>query len=168
MNMSTDLLSLDLYPGAVKRGQAVFQIKYLAHYDKDAWGPLAYAKDGDAGFDLRAVVPVDLAPGERRLVPTGVAVAVPAGYELQVRSRSGMALRNGLVVANGVGTIDAGYRGEVGIILHNIGRHSQTVHYGDRIAQGVLSAVPRMYFVEVDELPDSVRGSSGYGSSGTN
>lgn len=166
--MSAELLNLDLYPGAVKRGQAVFQIKYLESYDRAAWGPLAYAKEGDAGFDLRAVVPFDLAPNERRLIPTGISVAVPAGYELQVRSRSGMALRSGLVVANGVGTIDAGYRGEVGVILHNIGRHPQTVHYGDRIAQGVLSAVPRMYFVEVDELPTSERGGNGFGSSGVN
>lgn len=166
--MSTDLLSLDLYPGAVKRGQAVFQIKYLESYDKEAWGPLAYAKEGDAGFDLRSVVPFDLSPNERRLIPTGISVAVPMGYELQVRSRSGMALRNGLIVANGVGTVDAGYRGEVGVILHNISRHTQAIRYGDRIAQGVLSAVPKMYFVEVEELPTSERGSSGYGSSGVN
>jgi dUTP pyrophosphatase len=167
--MSTDLLSLDLYPGAVKRGQAVFQIKYFPHYDKDAWGPLIYAKGGDAGFDLRyAGEGWELQPGERKLLATGVSVAVPMGYELQVRSRSGMALRYGVVVANGVGTVDAGYRGEVGVILHNIGRHPHILGRGDRIAQGVLSAVPRMYFVEVDELPDSVRGDSGFGSSGIN
>lgn len=127
-----------------------------------------YATADAAGLDLRAAIdePVVLAPGERGLVPTGLALAIPRGYEGQVRPRSGLALRHGVTVVNSPGTIDADYRGEVGIVLVNHGNEPFTVNPGDRIAQLVLAPVLRAELELVDELPETERGVGGYGSTG--
>ncbi|MBR4608739.1 MAG: dUTP diphosphatase [Lachnospiraceae bacterium] len=128
-----------------------------------------YAKPGDAGFDLFAVEETVVMPGQTVIIKTGLAVAVPEGFEMQVRMRSGASLRTPLIVANAPGTVDSGYRGEVGIIVRNV--HPTlpyTVHKGGRIAQGVIAPVVTAEFTEVDELPDSERGSGGFGSTGSN
>jgi dUTP pyrophosphatase len=122
-----------------------------------------------AGMDVCAAVdePVVLAPGDVKLIPTGLYVAVPAGYEVQVRPRSGLALKHGLVIVNSPGTIDADYRGEVGIIVGNIGRQAFTVTRGLRVAQLVVAAVARAEVEIVAELPETGRGDGGFGHSGT-
>lgn len=123
---------------------------------------------GASGFDLRAAVtePVTLQPGERALIPTGIAIAMPEGLEAQVRPRSGLALKHGITCLNSPGTIDADYRGEIGVILINLGQAPFTVHRGDRIAQLVFQTVPRVALVEVEVLPGSGRGSGGFGHTG--
>jgi len=128
-----------------------------------------YMSEAAAGMDVCAAVdePVVLAPGEVKLIPTGLYVAVPAGYEVQVRPRSGLALKHGLVIVNSPGTIDADYRGEVGIIVGNIGREPFTVTRGLRIAQLVVAAVARAEVEIVAELPETGRGDGGFGHSGT-
>ncbi len=125
-----------------------------------------YETDGAAGMDLRADEPVELAPGERRLVPTGIAVAIPPGWEGQVRPRSGLALRHGLGLPNAPGTIDADYRGEVGVILVNWGAETVRLPRGERIAQLVVCPVGRAALHEVAELPPTGRGGGGFGSTG--
>jgi dUTP pyrophosphatase len=126
-----------------------------------------YAHPGDAGADLVAAEDVLIAPGERALVPTGVAVALPAGYAAFVHPRSGLALRHGLSIVNAPGTIDAGYRGEIKVLLLNTDARSEVrLRRGDRIAQLVLQRVETARFVEVSTLPESARGSGGYGSTG--
>ena len=127
------------------------------------------ATPGSSGFDLRAALAeaVVLRPGERRLVPTGFAVAIPEGYEAQVRPRSGSALKQGLALPNAPGTIDSDYRGEVAVILINLGQESVTLRRGDRIAQLVVAPVARARFEEVAELPTSDRGAGGFGHTGT-
>ena len=128
----------------------------------------AYASAGAAGMDVRAAVaePVTIAPGAIALVPTGLRVAVPMGYEIQVRPRSGLALKHGVIVVNSPGTIDADYRGPVGIILGNLGREPFVINRGDRIAQLVVAAVSRAAVQEVRELSATVRGDGGFGSTG--
>ncbi|WP_409485614.1 dUTP diphosphatase [Arsenicicoccus dermatophilus] len=127
-----------------------------------------YARDGDAGADLRAREDVTLAPGERRLVPTGVAVALPAGWACFVHPRSGLAHRHGLTVVNAPGTVDAGYRGEIFVNLLNTDRVTPVeLRRGDRIAQLVVQPVARAEFVRVDSLPGSARGATGHGASGS-
>jgi dUTP pyrophosphatase len=127
----------------------------------------AYALPGDAGADLCTTVDVTLAPGERALVPTGLAIALPAGYAAFVHPRSGLALRTGLSIVNAPGTVDAGYRGEVGVLLINTdARDDVVLHRGDRIAQLVVQRVERAGFVEVGELPGSARAAGGFGSTG--
>lgn len=130
----------------------------------------AYATEGAAGMDLVAAVsePLTLMPGERALVPTGIQVAIPEGYEGQVRPRSGLALRRGLGMVNSPGTIDSDYRGEIGIVLINWSAEPQEIHRGDRIAQLVLAPVARATVVEVTALDCTARGSGGFGSTGTN
>ncbi|HET8601435.1 MAG TPA: dUTP diphosphatase [Segeticoccus sp.] len=126
-----------------------------------------YAHPGDAGADLHARVDVTLAPGERALVPTGVALALPEGYAGFVHPRSGLAARHGITTLNSPGTVDAGYRGEIKVNLVNTDPHETfTVRRGDRIAQLVVQQVARVRFVEVDSLPDSHRGDTGHGASG--
>jgi dUTP pyrophosphatase len=122
-----------------------------------------------AGMDVCAAVkePLVIAPGEIKLVPTGLYVAVPPGYEVQVRPRSGLALKHGLTIVNSPGTIDADYRGEVGIIVGNIGREPFTVTRGLRIAQLVVAAVAKADIRPVDDLPATDRGEGGFGHSGT-
>lgn len=119
-----------------------------------------------AGMDLVAAVDVVIAPGSRELVPTGLKVAVPSGYELQLRPRSGLALRHGITLPNTPATIDADYRGELQVILINLGGEPFTVHRGDRIAQMLVQRVEPVSFREVDELPESDRGAGGFGSTG--
>lgn len=133
----------------------------------------AYATPGAAGADLRANFPevgradgLLLAPGARGLVPTGLAVALPEGFEWQIRARSGLALRQGLALVNGIGTIDADYRGEVGVIVINLGQEPIHISHGDRIAQAVLMPVPQARFRLVDDLDETGRGAQGFGSTG--
>ena len=129
--------------------------------------PPAYAHPGDAGADLVTAVDLRLAPGERALVPTGVALAVPDGYVALVHPRSGLAARHGVSIVNTPGTVDAGYRGEVKVLLVNLDPASPVdLRRGDRIAQLVIQRVERARFVEVAELPPSARGAGGYGSTG--
>lgn len=127
----------------------------------------SYAHPGDAGADLHAREDVTLAPGERRLVPTGVALALPDGYVALVHPRSGLAHRSGLSIVNAPGTIDAGYRGEVQVCLVNLDPATPIeLRRGDRIAQLVIQRFETATFVEADDLPDSSRGAGGYGSTG--
>jgi dUTP pyrophosphatase len=134
----------------------------------DAGLPLpTYAHPGDAGADLCTAIDVELSPGERVMVPTGVAVALPDGYAAFVHPRSGPAHRYGVGIVNAPGTIDAGYRGEIKVLLINHDRHNSAVfRRGDRIAQLVIQRVERATFHEVERLPGSARGAGGYGSTG--
>lgn len=128
-----------------------------------------YETELSAGVDLTAAVPaaVEIAPGARALVPTGLAIALPAGFEAQVRPRSGLALRHGITLVNTPGTIDADYRGEIGVILINHGEDAFTVTRGMRIAQMVVAPVTRLAWHETDQLPETARGDGGFGSTGT-
>ncbi len=110
--------------------------------------------------------PEELSPGRVALIPTGLALAIPPGFEGQVRARSGLALRHGIAVLNGPGTIDSDYRGPLGVILANLGREPFVVHDGDRIAQIVFARVPEVTLEELDELPPSARGDGGFGHTG--
>lgn len=127
-----------------------------------------YMTAGAAGMDLCAALesPVRLEPGARMLVPTGIAMAVPPGYEGQVRPRSGLALRKGLGMVNAPGTIDADYRGEIGVILINLGQETVTIESGDRIAQMVIAPVQRARLVSVENLDETERGEGGFGHTG--
>ena len=133
----------------------------------DAALPLpAYARADDAGLDLQAAEAVTLAPGARALVPTGIALAIPAGFAGLVLPRSGLALRHGVTVLNTPGLVDAGYRGEVKVLLVNHGQLPVTLERGDRVAQLVVHRIERVVLAPVEELPDSARGTGGFGSSG--
>ncbi len=128
----------------------------------------APASSGSSGFDLRAAVDAELVirPGERILVPTGLVLEIPSGWEGQVRPRSGLALRHGIGVVNAPGTIDSDYRGEVAVLLINLGEAPFSVSRGDRIAQLVIAPVERVEWEEVDTLASSPRGEGGFGSTG--
>ena len=127
----------------------------------------AYAQPGDAGADLRSAIDITLAPGERAMVPTGIAIALPDGHAAFVHPRSGLAIKHGLSMVNTPGTIDAGYRGEISVLLINHDRRDPIdIKRGDRIAQLVVQKVEHAAFVEAAELPDSSRGSGGFGSTG--
>ncbi len=126
----------------------------------------AYAKPGDAGLDLRASEAVTLAPGARRLVPTGLAVAIPEGHAGFVLPRSGLAMHTGVTVLNAPGLIDSGYRGELKVLLINHGAEAVGIERGERIAQLVVQPVARARLVEGERLPDSARGEGGFGSTG--
>ena len=141
-------------------------IRRLPH-GKDLALP-AYATAGAAGMDLLAAVdaPLTIAPGERTLIPTGLAIALPPGYELQVRPRSGLALRNGIVLPNSPGTIDEDYRGEIQVIVLNAGNAPFTIERGMRIAQAVLAPVVRARWHEVERLDPTPRNEGGFGSTG--
>jgi dUTP pyrophosphatase len=143
-------------------------IKRLAHA-RDLPLPLYHTEDA-AGLDLMAANAADedivLEPGARVLVPTGFAIALPRGYEAQVRPRSGLALHSGVTILNSPGTIDADYRGEIGVILINLGSQPFVIKRGARIAQLVVSPVERVMLAESDGLEDSVRGAGGFGSTG--
>ena len=128
----------------------------------------AYATAGAAGMDVVAAEALTLAPGARAAVATGFAIAIPAGYEVQVRPRSGLALKHGITCLNTPGTIDEDYRGEVKVILANLGDEPFQIARGDRIAQLVPAAVQRADMIEVDALDGTARGSGGFGSTGTN
>ncbi|NNE88760.1 MAG: dUTP diphosphatase [Silicimonas sp.] len=130
----------------------------------------SYETPGAAGADLRANFPdkgtLTLAPGARALVPTGLAVEIPHGFEMQIRPRSGSALKQGLSLANAPGTIDSDYRGPLGVILINLGQDAITIKHGDRIAQAVVAPVVQAQFELVDHLSDTARGTGGFGSTG--
>ena len=128
----------------------------------------SYASDGSAGMDLLAAVtdPITIAPGQRALIPTGLAIALPPGHELQVRPRSGLALHHGIVLPNSPGTIDEDYRGEIGVIVLNTGDAPFVVERGMRIAQAVLAPVLRVVWKEVDALDSTPRDAGGFGSTG--
>ncbi len=127
-----------------------------------------YATGQSAGMDLRANLsePIVLRPMERRLIPTGLYIALPEGYEAQVRPRSGLALKRGITVLNAPGTIDADYRGEVGVVLINLGEDDFTVNDGERIAQMVIARYEQATFIEVEVLDETERGAGGYGHTG--
>jgi dUTP pyrophosphatase len=126
------------------------------------------AHHDDAAFDLKSRVEMELKPGEPHLVPSGVFMEIPVGYEAQVRPRSGLALKHALTVLNSPGTIDAGYRGEVCVIILNAGKKDYSVKRADRIAQMVISKLPEVEIEYVSELSDSKRGAGGFGSTGKN
>jgi dUTP pyrophosphatase len=138
------------------------------HHAKDLALP-AYATEHSAGMDLLAAVSeiITLAAGERKLIPTGLSIALPDGYEAQIRPRSGLALKHGISLVNSPGTIDADYRGEIGVIIINHGSEPFTIERGMRIAQMVIAPYTRAQFSEVLELPSSARGAGGFGSTGT-
>ncbi len=130
----------------------------------------AYETIGSAGMDVRAAVsqedPILLQAGERAMIPTGLSVAIPQGYEIQVRPRSGLAAKHGLTCLNTPGTIDSDYRGEIKVILINLGQDAFTIQRGERIAQLVLAPVTQLAWKEVDELDETERGAGGFGSTG--
>jgi len=128
----------------------------------------AYASEGASGLDIRACVkePVELRPGDIRLIPTGLAVSIPPGFEAQIRPRSGLALHHGIGMVNSPGTIDSDYRGEIGIILINWGKAPFVVRNGDRIAQMVISRTYRAKIIVADELDNTERGAGGFGHTG--
>jgi len=119
-----------------------------------------------AGMDLHACLdaPVTLAPMERRMIPTGFAIMLPDGYEAQIRARSGMSIKHGITMVNGIGTVDADYRGEIGVLMINLGTESFTIEPNMRIAQMVIAKYEKATWQEVDELDETVRGSGGFGS----
>jgi len=130
--------------------------------------PPSQASAGAAGFDLCAanVEPMPVAPGQRLLVPTGISVAVPVGFEMQIRARSGLAIRHGIGLLNAPGTVDSDFRGEVGVIVVNHGHETFVIERGMRIAQAVIVELPRTQFQYVDHLDDTPRGAGGFGSTG--
>jgi len=146
---------------------ATLRFKRLAPGDADVALP-SYATDGASGLDVRACVrePLVIAPGQRIAVPTGLSVEIPLGHELQVRPRSGLALRHGLTCLNSPGTIDADYRGEIRVLLVNLGQEAARIERGDRIAQLVLAPVVRAIVEEVGDLGSTERGAGGFGSTG--
>jgi len=127
-----------------------------------------YMTPKSAGLDICACIPsnITLKPGERILIPTGIAISLPDGYEAQIRPRSGLALNFGVIPLNTPGTIDADYRGEIKIILANLGENEFTIKNGDRIAQMVINKIEKVEFIEVTELDNSLRGEGGFGSTG--
>lgn len=129
----------------------------------------AYATEQSAGMDLLAAIetPITLAPLERKLIPTGLSIALPDGYEAQVRPRSGLALKSGISIVNAPGTVDADYRGEIGVILINLSDQPFTIERGMRIAQMVIAPYTRIRWNQVQALPESDRGAGGFGSTGT-
>lgn len=128
----------------------------------------AYATEGSSGADLRAYIkePITLMPGERRLVPTGIFVEIPQGVEAQIRARSGLAIKHGIGLVNGVGTVDSDYRGEWNIPLINWGQEPYTIHSGDRIAQVIFSRYEKADFVSVSQISETERGAGGFGHTG--
>lgn len=128
----------------------------------------AYATEGASGADLRAYIeePITLMPGERRLVPTGIFVEIPQGVEAQIRARSGLAIKHGIGLVNGVGTVDSDYRGEWNIPLINWGQEPYTIHSGDRIAQVIFSRYEKADFVSVSQISETERGAGGFGHTG--
>ncbi len=146
------------------------KVKKLPHYDESFELPF-YATEGAAGADIRASLPEKksqiVKPGERVLVPTGLSMETPFGYEIQVRPRSGLSLKSSLMVVNSPGTIDCDYRGEVNIIIGNFGKEDYVIEHGLRIAQLVISPVIQAHFATSDELSATQRGTGGFGSTGT-
>ena len=128
----------------------------------------SYETAGSAGADIRACLkePITLRPGERRLIPTGMYVELPEGVEAQIRARSGLSIKHGITMINGVGTVDSDYRGEWNVPMVNLGQEPYTIHDGDRIAQAVFSRYEKADFILVDEVDSTERGGGGFGSTG--
>jgi len=128
----------------------------------------SYETEGSAGMDLRASLDssTTLFPGERKLIPTGLTIELPIGYEAQIRARSGLALNFGISLVNGVGTIDSDYRGEIGVILINLGKEDFTINNGDRIAQIIIGKYERITWISEEVLSDTKRGPGGFGHTG--
>ncbi|MBK5246467.1 MAG: dUTP diphosphatase [Peptostreptococcaceae bacterium] len=128
----------------------------------------SYKTEGAAGMDIKALIKnsVTLSPGERMLIPTGLYIEIPVGYEAQIRARSGLALNHGISLVNGIGTIDSDYRGEIGVILINLGKKDFTINNGDRIAQIIIGKYERITWAHEEELSDTERGSGGFGHTG--
>ena len=128
----------------------------------------AYETEGSAGMDLRAMLdePVVLGPGQRKLIPTGLSIELPVGYEAQIRARSGLAVKKGIGLVNGIGTIDSDYRGDIGVILINWGDEDFVIENGDRIAQMVIAKYERVEWETADDLSATERGSGGFGHTG--
>jgi len=142
---------------------------YIKRLRKDSLIPLPqYMTEGSSGMDLFASLEkeVILEPGERRLIPTGISVAIPEGFEGQIRPRSGLAIQKGIGIVNGPGTVDSDYRGEIGVLLINFGNETFIIHNGDRIAQMVISQVFQPILEEVDDLPPTCRQEGGFGHTG--
>ncbi|MCX5859317.1 MAG: dUTP diphosphatase [Proteobacteria bacterium] len=144
------------------------QVKVKIQFLNPRGGIPAYQSPEAAGFDLPAALEeeISIKPGERVLIPTGIAVSMPDGYQLEVRPRSGLAFKAGITVLNSPGTVDPDYRGEIGVVLINLGREPFRVQPGDRIAQGVIVPFVRAEFQKVKKLPRSARGKGGYGHTG--
>ena len=149
----------------------MFEVKIskLDHFDDKLALP-SYETKLAAGADIRACLGIgqrmEIKVGQRVLIPTGLAFEIPAGFEIQVRPRSGLSLKTGLLVVNSPGTIDADYRGEVKIIMGNLGDHTEVIEHGDRVAQLVMAPITQAHFVITDELSSTERGSGGFGSTG--
>jgi dUTP pyrophosphatase len=143
------------------------QVKTLPNYD--GLSLPNYATAQSAGMDLMAAIdaPITLKPQERRAIPTGIAIALPAGYEAQVRPRSGLAIKNGITMINAPGTIDADYRGEVAVLMVNLGTEDFVIERGMRVAQMVIAKYETAQWEQVSELNDTARGTGGFGSTGT-
>lgn len=138
----------------------------ITRFDKDLPLP-SYARPGDAGLDLYSRIDIELTPGQRAMVPTGIAIALEPGYVALVHPRSGRAAKEGLAMVNAPGTVDAGYRGELQVILINLDRESKiSIKRGERIAQLVIQPVIHAELIEVEQLPQSARGDGGFGSTG--
>lgn len=157
--------------GSAKGAGMTPTIRILRLPDSDPGIPLpSYETSGSAGADLRANFPnraaITLAPMERQLVPTGLSLEIPEGFEMQIRPRSGAALRHGLGIPNSPGTIDSDYRGALGVIVINLSSEPLTIAHGDRIAQAVVAPVARARFVETESLSPTARGQGGFGSTG--
>ncbi|WP_458778826.1 dUTP diphosphatase [Arthrobacter sp. D3-16] len=162
---TVDTLHVEATAPAAASGAPTLQVQ-LKMLDPDLEAP-SYAHPGDAGADLRARVDVVLQPGERKMVPTGVAIALPEGFVALIHPRSGLATKHGLTIVNAPGTVDAGYRGEIAVTLLNTdAKQSIELHRGDRIAQMVIQRVEYAQFISVNELSTSVRGTGGFGSTG--
>ena len=154
----------------------VLKIKYLDNYDLEKWEPMYYSKPGDACFDARAAIEKEMkikGPSKFRIgvnyrytIPLGFKVEIPYGYELQIRMRSGLAKKYGFIMSNGIGTIDAGYRGEVMALITNLGRNDVIIYPGDRIVQCKIAEVPQFKLITVDKLSDTERDEDGFGSTG--
>lgn len=151
----------------MNKNDVAVAVRRLAH-GRDLPLP-AHASALSAGVDLHAALdaPLVLGPGKRAVIPTGIAIALPAGFEAQIRPRSGLAAKEGITVLNSPGTVDADYRGEIGAILVNLGEASVTIERGMRIAQLVVAPVSRIAWEETVDLPESARGDGGFGSTGT-
>lgn len=165
------------YLNKVKELQSSFSInavpKMKLKYVNKSQNKIDYAKEGDSGFDLRANLDTDqitIESGEYKLVPTGIYFEIPTGFEIQIRSRSGLAAKHGVAVLNSPGTIDSGYRGEIQVILINHGKNPFVIQNGDRIAQAVYASVLAKHIVDLEEVPEisdnTERGATGFGSSG--
>lgn len=160
-------MMIDNCSGDMKMKPAL-KIEYLPNYDSD-WYRLASQPVDNACFDLRACIhkhSMTLAPGERALIPLGIKTSFPAGYELQIRARSGLALKHGISLVNGIGTVDSSYRGELGAIVINIGNEPYTINRGDRVVQAMLHKLDSYDILIVDSVEDGIDRGGGFGSTG--